>query len=191
MVTPELLKAKWGVAAEYGPYIATGTAEQQRRWNAFHSAVSLSEAQRTLLASFVRPMKVLTVSGIWCGDCVEQVPFIDHFLRAAAPGKIEHRVVDRDAHKDLSGQLKINGGDRVPVVLLLSEDLDFCAAVGDRVLARYRCKAQRDLGPTCSTGLFIPPPEEVAATCQGWLDELERVQLMLRLSPRYRQKYAD
>jgi hypothetical protein len=36
-----------------------------------------------------------------------------------------------------------------------------------------------------------PPPDELAATLQDWINELERVQLMLRLSPRLRQKHND
>jgi hypothetical protein len=35
------------------------------------------------------------------------------------------------------------------------------------------------------------PPDEAAATMQGWIDEFERVQLMLRLSPRLRQVHGD
>lgn len=185
-----LLVQKWNAGLDYKTYVASGTAEQQRRWNTFHSAVNLTEPQKHLLASFTRQVNVLTVSGIWCGDCVEQVPFLDHFA-TAANGKVIHKVLDRDLHKDLSSLLKINSGDRVPVVLFLSEELEFCALAGDRSLSRYRAKAQRDLGDTCPTGLFIPPPEQSAATMQDWLDELERVHLMLRLSPKLRQKHGD
>jgi hypothetical protein len=31
----------------------------------------------------------------------------------------------------------------------------------------------------------------MAATLQDWVDEVERIQLMLRVSPRLRQKYGD
>jgi hypothetical protein len=190
MLTNELLSSKWQAGLEYGAYVATGTAEQQRRWNNVHAASSLTAAQRDLLAAFVRPMKLLTISGVWCGDCIEQVPFLDH-IAAGSQGKITHRIVDRDQHKDLSSLVKLCAGDRVPVVVLMSEDFDFCALAGDRSLARYRAKAQRELGAACSTGLFVPAAEELAATLQDWLNEVERVQLMLRLSPRYRKKYGD
>jgi hypothetical protein len=135
-------------------------------------------------------MRILTVSGIWCGDCVEQVPMLDIIANASA-GKVLHKLVDRDVHRDLSSQLMICGGHRVPTVLFLSEDCDFCALAGDRSLARYRAKAARELGASCSTGLVVPPAEQMAATLADWVGEVERVQLMLRLSPRYRQKYGD
>lgn len=190
MISTELLSAKWGLGLDYAAYLATGTPEQQARWNRFHAAVAMTPAQRELLEGFVRPVRVLVVSGIWCGDCVEQVPFLDHF-RAAAGGKVECRYVDRDVHKDLSSQLKLCGGDRVPVVLFLSEDLDLLGIAGDRSISRYRAKAARELGAACPTGLVLPPTDEMAATCADWLADLERAQLMVRLSPRYRRKYQD
>ena len=58
-------------------------------------------------------------------------------------------------------------------------------------IARYRAIAQRQLGAACITGIVPPEQEEMSLTLQDWLDEIERVQLMLRLSPRLRQKHAD
>lgn len=190
MLDTPFLAAKFAVGLEYGAYVGTGTAEQQRRWGAVHAATRLTEGQKKLLGSFTRRMHVLTVSGVWCGDCVEQVPFLDH-IAAASGGKIVHRLLDRDEHKDLSGRLRVCGGDRVPVVVLMSEDCDFCALAGDRSLSRYRAKAERELGAACATGLVVPAAEELAATVGDWVGEVERVQLMLRLSPRYRRKYGD
>jgi hypothetical protein len=77
------------------------------------------------------------------------------------------------------------------VVLLLAEDFELCGLYGDRTLQRYRALAARQLGPSCPTGLVPPPPDELAATLSDWLGELERVQLMLRLSARLRQKHND
>src|SRR5205085_5905249 len=109
----------------------------------------------------------------------------------ANPARLDLRFLDRDEHKDLSAQVRINGGDRVPVALFLAEDHELCAVFGDRTLSRYRAIAARQLGPACPTGLVLPPEEEVAATLQDWLGEVERVQWMLRLSARLRQKHGD
>ena len=105
------------------------------------------------------------------------------------PGKIDLRFVDRDVHRDLTDRVRINGGDRVPVALFLAEDHELCAIFGDRTLQRYRALAARQLGPSCPTGIVAPDKDEMAATLQDWLDEVERVQLMLRLSARLRQKH--
>ena len=97
------------------------TPEQHRRWDVMHSKVSLTREQSALLSGFVRRMPVLVLNGAWCGDCINQCPIFDHF--AAASTKIELRFLDREAREDARTALAINGGNRVPIVVFLSEDL--------------------------------------------------------------------
>jgi hypothetical protein len=184
------LSEKFQQSLPYDRYLATGTDEQRRRWQQFDELVKLNDAQSQLLASFTREMKLLVVSGIWCGDCVQQVPLIRR-IADANPRRIDLRIVDRDAHPDLRDRLHINGGHRVPVAIFMAEDFEPCSVFGERTLTRYRAIAQRQLGAACQTGIVPPDQDEVAATLQDWLDEVERVQLMLRLSPRLRQKHGD
>jgi len=184
------LAEKFAAGLDYTAYLATGTDEQRRRWTQVYDAAKLTNVQRDLLAGFQRQMKILVVSGIWCGDCVQQVPLIQK-IAEANPEKIQLKLVDRDVHADLSSQLKINAGGRVPVVLFLAEDHELCCIYGDRTLQRYRAIAQRQLGAACPTGIAAPDKDEMAATLQDWLNEVERMQLMLRVSPRLRQKHAD
>ena len=174
----------------YDRYVQTGTEEQQRRWRQVHDAAVLNDQQKLLLGAFVREMKVLVFSGIWCGDCVEQGPLI-HRISEGNPKKIDLRFVERPRGAELIPELRINAGNRVPIVLFLSEDNEWCATAGDRTLNRYRAIALRKLGPSCPTGILPPEKAELEATLQDWLDEFERVQLMLRLTPRLRQKYGD
>ena len=47
------------------------------------------------------------------------------------------------------------------------------------------------VGASCPTGLVLPGDPLLAQVTQDWLNEFERVQLMLRLSARLRQKYGD
>jgi thioredoxin-like negative regulator of GroEL len=184
------LAEKFAAARVYDRYVQTGTPEQQARWARVYEAARLTADQAALVAGFVRQMKVLIVSGVWCGDCIEQVPLLQR-IAEANPQRIALRLLDRDEHKDLSGRLRINGGDRVPVVLLLAEDDELCSTYGDRPLSRYRALAARQLGPSCPTGIVPPAGDELAATLADWLAEVERVQLMLRLSGRLRKKYGD
>ena len=99
-------------------------------------------------------MKVLCLAGAWCGDCVNQCPIFDHFARLAP--SIQLRFFDRDAHPDLSAELKICGGGRVPVVVFLSEDGQLVGWYGDRTLSKYRQMAIDQLGAACPTGI-VPP----------------------------------
>ncbi len=190
MLTAQFLAQKFEGALSYEQYLATGTDEHQRRWKQVYDQAALTETQRQLVQSFTRQMKILAISGIWCGDCVQQVPLIQRIVEAN-PQSIEVRYLDRDANRDLMQQLRINAGDRVPAVIFMAEDNEFCALAGDRTLSRYRAIAQRQLGTACVTGIALPDRDELSATLQDWLDEVERVQLMLRLSARLRQKHAD
>jgi thiol-disulfide isomerase/thioredoxin len=186
----DFLASKFAAALPYPRYVQTGTAEQQRRWQQLYDAARLTPGQAALVNGFVRDMKVLVISGIWCGDCVQQCPLLERIARAN-PARVDLRLLDRDEHRDLSDKVRINAGDRVPVALFLAEDHELCAVHGDRTLNRYRALAARQLGPSCPTGLVLPGEDEMAATLQDWLNEFERVQLMLRLSARLRQKHGD
>jgi thiol-disulfide isomerase/thioredoxin len=165
------------------------TPEQRKRWDAMHSRVHLSDQQRALLAGFQRLMPVLVLNGAWCGDCINQCPIFDHFASVARV--IDLRFLDRDANPEVREALAINGGNRVPVVLLLSEDFQEVSRYGDRTLSRYRQIAADQLGPACPTGIVPPDDDAVARVVAEWLGEFERAQLVLRLSPRLRAKHGD
>jgi len=165
-----------------------GTAEQQRRWAEFHESIQLTEAQRSLLAGFKREMKVLVMAGAWCGDCVNQCPMFEHF--AAASPQIQVRYADRDDNPELAAALSTCGGARVPAVVFLSEDGQFCGRYGDKTLSRYRQAVNRLDGVSCSTGL-AGPDDVTASVLQDWLNEFERIQWMLRTSSRLRQLHGD
>lgn len=190
MINVDFLKAKFEAGLAYSAYLATGTPEQQRRWQPVYDAAKLTDAQRSLVGSFTRRLNVLVISGIWCGDCVQQCPLLARITEANAD-HVGLRFVDRDKHKDLSDQVKLNGGHRVPTVLFLAEDFELCGIAGDRTISRYRAIAHRQLGASCPTGLGTLDADEMAATLADWVTEFERVALMLRLSPRLREKHGD
>jgi thiol-disulfide isomerase/thioredoxin len=190
MMNASYLADQFATGLPYDRYVKTGSDEQQRRWSQVYDAAQLTDTQKQLVGGFVREMKILIFSGIWCGDCVEQCPLI-HKIAQANPGKIELRFVERPRDGELVSELRVNGGSRVPAVLFLSEDNEWCATAGDRTIHRYRAVALRKLGPLCPTGIVAPEREELDATLGDWLNEVERVQLMLRLTPRLRQKYQD
>ena len=45
-------------------------------------------------------MRVLCISGIWCGDCVQQGPLLERI--AQANKCIDLRWIDRDQHADFT-----------------------------------------------------------------------------------------
>src|ERR1700760_1919111 len=96
-LTSSYLSEKFNAALPYAEYVLTGTDEQQRRWRQVYDACGLTPEQCALVVGFVRPMKALVVSGVWCGDCVQQCPLLQRIAEAGAT-TIELRFVDRDQH---------------------------------------------------------------------------------------------
>lgn len=188
MMERSVVEGVFARARGYEAYLATDPS-RAGGWRDVHARVALTESQRAEVGSFVREMKVLVVSGIWCGDCVQQGPLLARI--AEANPRIDLRWVDRDEEADFSARLRICGGGRVPVVVFAAEDFEVCAIAGDRTLSRYRGLARRQLGPSCELPWAEIPADEAAAVLQEWLDEFERVQWMLRLSPRLRQRHGD
>lgn len=190
MLSPSFFKYKFDLAVPYDDYVATGTSPQQERWRSAAAGVVLTDVQRALLGAFTRRINILVLSGVWCGDCVQQCPMLAA-IAVGARGSIDLRFLDRDEHLDLSEPLKICGGLRVPTVVYLNEDHEFVSVLGDRTLSRYRAMAARQFGPACPMPGAALPPDEAAATLQEWVDETERVHLLLRMSPKLRERHAD
>jgi len=165
-----------------------GEPGYRQRWQDVHDRIKLTDAQKTLLQGFTRELRVLCLAGAWCGDCVNQCPIFDHF--AQVTDRLKIRFFDRDDHPQLAEAVRICGGARVPVVVFLNEDGQFCGLYGDRTLSKYRQMAHDQLGPSCPTGLGVDQPL-LDNVVQDWLNEFERMHLMVRLSPRLRQKHGD
>ena len=187
-----LLRAKFDAGLTYNDYLQTGKPAQKEGWEKIGREVELTEAQKALLGAFTREIKVLVVSGIWCGDCVRQGPILQAIADATG-GKAQLRWLDRDEHMDLQEKVTINAGNRVPVVVFAAEDFEPVGWAGDKLLSRYRIMARDTLGEgaTCPLPGAPIPAEELAAETADWVDEFERVHLLLRLSGRLRQLHGD
>ena len=181
---------KYNQGLTYADFLARYANDgQKERWRKIHAAVTLTAAQKSLLASFQREMPVLCLAGAWCGDCINQCPIFEHFVAAASGIKV--RYLDRDEHADVQRELQINAGNRVPVVVFFAEDGPEVARYGERTLSKYRQMMRDQAGPSCPTGIVASGDPLLVQVTQEWLDEFERVQWLLRLSPRLRQKYGD
>ena len=77
------------------------------------------------------------------------------------------------------------------MVVFMAEDYEPVSIFGDRTLSRYRAMAAKQLGGACPLPGAAVPSDELDATLQDWLDEFERIQLMLRTSSRLRAKHGD
>lgn len=204
---PQLAEA-FALGLPYERYVASGSPDQQAAWARFLASArehaALTPAQETLVKGFTRRVNVLVLSGTWCGDCVQQCPLLHMIaevnpargpagrgLAQAAAGAIDLRFADRDEHADLAERFMICGGRRVPTAIFMNEDFEFVALMGDKTLARFRAIAARSLGAACPLPGAPVPADEIAATLRDWLDEFERVHLLLRTSAKLRQRHGD
>jgi thiol-disulfide isomerase/thioredoxin len=190
VISPDLLRHYFDSALAYLAYIATGSPHHQESWSLVHARVRLTTQQHALVSSFTRRVNVLTLSGMWCGDCAQQVPMLDHIARAN-PGVLHTRYLDRDQAKDLAERVRICGGLRVPTVLFMNEDFEFLSLYGDKSLNRLRAIARRSLGAACEVPGAPMEQDEAALTMQDWVEEFERAHLIARLSPRLRERHGD
>jgi thiol-disulfide isomerase/thioredoxin len=183
--------AAFSSALSYDDFLARHANDgQKERWKAAHDRVRLSPDQEALLSAFTRRMPVLCLSGAWCGDCVEQCPILDR-IAAASPHAIDLRFLDRDTFPEIRDALSICGGHRVPTVVWFNEDMQEVQRFGDRVLSKYRQVAADRLGSSCPTGLVLPDEPLLTKMTAEWVDLFERVHLLLRLSPRLRERHGD
>ncbi|GIW74134.1 MAG: hypothetical protein KatS3mg103_0656 [Phycisphaerales bacterium] len=86
----------------------------------------------------------------------------------------------------------INDGLRVPVVVFMNELFDFVSALGDRTLSRVPGGG----GPADGRGLSASPARRSPRMrwrprLQDWMNEVERVQWICRLSPKLRALHGD
>jgi thioredoxin family protein len=187
---PDYLKQKHQAGLSYTDFVATGKAQKQRDWQAIYNQASLADEQSAMLGSFTRKINVIGLAGTWCGDCVQQCPLIQTIAEGATD-TIDLRWLDRDGHMDLQEQVRINAGNRVPVLIFCAEDYEPVGWYGDRTLTRYRAMAAKDLGGACPFPGAPVPGDELKGTLTDWLEQFERMQLLLRLSGRLRLKYGD
>lgn len=184
------LFSKFQAALPLSAFLAKYGADAHRaRWAAAHAQTALTSEQIELLTRFTRRTNVLVLAGAWCGDCSSQCPIFERFAEAAPV--IQTRYLDRDEHADVQAALQINGGNRVPVAVFFSEDGHEVARYGERTLARYRVLVGQLAGEGCATGLVKGTDPTQLAVVQDWLNEFERVQWILRLSPRLRRLHND
>jgi thiol-disulfide isomerase/thioredoxin len=184
------LFAKLEIALPYDAFLGKYGSEAHRaRWRATYDDVKLTPTQLDLLRDFRRKTNVLVLAGAWCGDCVRQCPIFSR-LAEAAPA-LDIRYLDRDEHSDAQRELQINGGNRVPVVVFFSEDGFEVARYGDRTLSTYQDMMEKQTGVVCASGLARANDPLLDRVTQDWLDQFERVQWILRLSPRLRHKHGD
>jgi hypothetical protein len=191
LMNADLLRRKFDDAMTYESFVASGEADGHRPpWDERYAQLALTDSETALVRGFDRDMKVLCLTGTWCGDCALQGAAMQR-LAEANPERIALRFLPRaEPHADLIVPNQINAGFRVPVTWFMAEDFEPVARFGDRTLSRYRAMARKALGEAANV-LAPPPADPVREVLREVLAEFERVHLLLRLSTRLRQRHGD
>ena len=182
--------AKFQQAHDYDSFLQNfGGSMDQAKWNRVLEQVELTDAQQAVLAGFVRQQNILCMAGAWCGDCARQCPIVYRFCQIQP--HLQLRFLDRDADEDLRKALHLCGAPRVPQFVFLDEDGEWIGRYGDRTVSEYRNLAETISGSSCSIGTASREDPLFQSIVNDWLVEIERVQLILRTSPRLRERHGD
>ncbi len=159
------------------------------KWQRYFKLIDLETTQKELIKSFKRKLNILVLSGIWCGDCQRQGPM----LKAIADSceLINLRFIESRDNPELQDELRINGAEKVPVVVFLSEDFFEIQRFGDRHLSVYKRLIKEQSAAYCETGFGAPEETYLKEELKEWIDTFERVQHLLYMSPFLRKKYNN
>ena len=166
-----------------------GSQPDQVKWQRTYDQTHLEESMHEDLRSFKRKMPVICMAGAWCGDCAVQCPIFQKISDSCEA--IDLKFIDRDADPILAKELNLCGAPRVPQVVFLSEDFHPVGRYGDRTLAKYKSMAGTISGAVCSIGVIGENDPLQAQIIREWFDQFLRAQLILRTSPRLRQRHGD
>lgn len=91
----------------------------------------LREEVNAAIAGVAPGTKMLVLNEFWCGDGAQILP-VHEAMEAASGGRLEVRVLMRDAHLDVMDLFLTNGGRSIPKTVLLNADLEVLGSWGPR-----------------------------------------------------------
>ena len=185
----DFFKNYFSKALDYESYLSTGSELEIQKWRSYEEEVKLSPDIVSRIQSFRRKLNILVMSGIWCGDCIRQGPIFKAIQDQSE--LFNFKFIDNRENPELMDELKLNGAQKVPVIVCLTEDFYEVSRFGDKHLSVYRSKVEKELGAACDPGILPPEKSALELEINEWMDYFERLQHMLRLSPALRRKYGD
>lgn len=171
------------------------------KWKSYEKKVQLNPEQKQLISNFKRKINLLVLSGDWCGDCQRQGPMLYKIAELANSSNqlkdskplIDLRFIDNKKHPALQDELRINGAEKVPVAVFLTEDFLEVQRFGDKHLSVYRRLCAENNPAYCETGIGIDNIEDrrLELEISEWINLFERIQYLLSLSPLLKKRYND
>ena len=173
-----------GVAFE--EFIEGADARQMMQWS--YDNTTLTNGQLEMLRGLERKMNLLVVAAVWCPDSQANVPVMARM--ADSTPMIDMRIISRDDNEDLMQEHLTNGGMRIPLCLMLSQDFYLVERWAERPASAYRFLyelRQKGVGGDAARAKFMRQYHStgmIEATVSELIQRIERTGLILALSHR-------
>ncbi|OLS24627.1 MAG: hypothetical protein HeimC3_18990 [Candidatus Heimdallarchaeota archaeon LC_3] len=90
-----------------------------KKYNLYYKRAVLPKYISEFFSGMTYDVKAIIVSAHWCFDCQVTLPIIEK-LREASQGKFDYRLFKKEKHMQLLDPT--NGGEKIPYVILFSQD---------------------------------------------------------------------
>jgi len=155
----DLLSRNWNMGLSFRAYLDYSQKNVERMRDVYERT-AVEDHLRDAIKGLGPEIRLLVLSGDWCGDCVANVPPIARL--ADLNLKIQYRILDRDRHDDLMQEFLTNGARSVPKVVVASGDMAKVATWGARPA---ECQAIMDQ----NKGKL--PKEEIVPMIRAWYEK--------------------
>lgn len=148
-LSPELLRRQWEQALSFADYVAAAK-ELPDLWPSLYERAKVPPEAAERARRLPALVRLLVLSEDWCGDSVNTLPVLQR-LAEASDGRLEMRILARDAHPELM-DAHLSGASRsIPVVMALDDDFRERGWWGPRPAPLHRWVIEE--------GLALPKPE--------------------------------
>lgn len=101
-------------------------AARMKRWN---KTLQLNEGNKALLEDVDSKQTWLIITEAWCGDAAHILPVIAEMGKQA---NVDLRIVYRDEHPALMEHFLTNGGQSIPIIICLDNNMNYISHWGPR-----------------------------------------------------------
>ncbi|MCC6792958.1 MAG: thioredoxin family protein [Thermomicrobiales bacterium] len=128
------------------------------------------EIDLTPFTALPKTVRVLVLSEDWCGDCTDNLPILNRL--AEESGKLDVRIVSRDAHLEIMDAfLKYGKFRAIPLILFLDDDGEVIGRLIERPESVTELRARK------KAEIYERHPEFGAPEAYATLDEETRAKL--------------
>jgi len=114
------MQARYEAAPTFEAFVDHAQANKQL-WSTMYKVARVPDTFVERVRALPRMLHLLVLNEDWCGDAVNTVPAIAR-LASLVPGRMDLRVLGRDANPDLMDAHLTGTSRSIPIVIVLGED---------------------------------------------------------------------